>query len=284
MNLYHSLLQIVGLEPKDIVPVWSALIGAFVAIVAVYMQNRGSEKRHREDLAHAAKAAKETRDMDMRREIFMGVADALARQRDFISLQANLDIPDKELIEKVMTVAPAVFKFHLVATEASINCFMDAETLYSRVLADMVIGRTEVNREKGAVETLRYKRKLEQEIAQDLLAQIKEHARAEPPKAPVLMELLQKQFKESQDRNSAIGVEIDLASQQLARRNLELWTKGVEYARQYGAKLMPVLIEVRRELGVPLKAEELAVALEQNRLQNQKVLEDINARMAKMVG
>jgi hypothetical protein len=282
MSWFQSALAVVGLEPKDIVPLWSALVAATVALVAVYMQNRGMEKRHREDLANAAEAARITREMQMRREIFMGVADALARQREYIVAQSNLDLTEKELAEKLTGVSAAVFRFHLVATEASLKAFSVSDAAFGKFVADMVMERLRVVRERRTLDTLNYQQKLQQDFSSEILQDIKRHVKDEV-KNQARWDAMQSQFADSQKKVGEISVKVQEQIQVIARENLEIWKKAARYSLLYSKVLIPLLVEVRKEIDIPLKMELLADSLEQSHEVSMKLIDGMGAQMGDFI-
>jgi hypothetical protein len=83
---------------KGIVPVAA---GSIITLFGVWLQSRSEAGRLKRQLQHDAEQREKERQMDLRREVFLGAAETLGRQSEYINLFSKVDFDfwkDQELI------------------------------------------------------------------------------------------------------------------------------------------------------------------------------------------
>ena len=73
---------------KGIVPV---AIGSLLTLLVVWLQSRSEFNRLKIQLQHDAEQREKERQMDLRREVFLGAAETLGKQSEYINLFCKVD-------------------------------------------------------------------------------------------------------------------------------------------------------------------------------------------------
>jgi hypothetical protein len=105
---------------KGIVPVAA---GSVITLFGVWLQSRSEAGRLKRQLQHDADQREKERQMDLRREIFLGAAETLGRQSEYINLFSKVDFDfwkDQEILKGNIGIS---YKVQLIAGIDTIEAY-----------------------------------------------------------------------------------------------------------------------------------------------------------------
>lgn len=111
-----------------------ALIGAFAALIASWIQNR-----------HDAKQRKQERLMNLRRDVYLEAAEAIAGAPLYLAGFANADTPVESLAPLLNSKPGWQTKLHAVANLETISAFGEADALFISTAFEMLPKRHRVD-------------------------------------------------------------------------------------------------------------------------------------------
>ncbi len=104
------------------------VFAATAAFIGVFVTHRGHEKRFRKQLEHDKEVKRIEREMALRKEIFLGAAEAIVAGIGVIARYADLKVPHDELLHEFNGKRSAIAKVNIIAREETIyavSAFMD---------------------------------------------------------------------------------------------------------------------------------------------------------------
>lgn len=107
--------------------VWGFLVGSLVTVLGVALTNASNTKRLRLQHAHEREIAERSRDLAMRRDVYLGAFEAIATGMTMVGNFSELDVPFQELMRSYMSKASAMGKVTIVGEEATIRAVADFE-------------------------------------------------------------------------------------------------------------------------------------------------------------
>ena len=119
---------------KGIVPV---AIGSLLTLLGVWLQSRSESNRLKIQLQHDAVQREKERQMDLRREVFLGAAETLGKQSEYINLFSKVDFDfwkDQEILKGNIGAGN---KVHLIAGIETIEAYARANQCWASALLEL---------------------------------------------------------------------------------------------------------------------------------------------------
>ena len=123
--------------------VGSYLITGGVTLLAtlsgVFVANLSQNKRLRAQLAHEREMKNREREMSLRKDVYLEVAEAVYAGLLAVNRFANLETPQEKVIEGYLDKAPSLAKVHIIAKEETVKALVAfsaaLDTLFVRLFA-----------------------------------------------------------------------------------------------------------------------------------------------------
>lgn len=233
---------------KAILPVAT---GSVITLFGVWLQSRSEAKRLRLQLEHDAKQREKERQMDLRREVFLGAAEALGKQVEYINLFSKTDF-DYWKDQEILRGSPgAANKVHLIASNETIEAYAQAYQVVLEATPTLTKMRFEIEEVKTAI-------KGEGDLIAFLLAQRDETLLSIKALAPsagqaqAVYETLNRQFTGLQERiDKAYKKQVELQSY-LAQLLMKISGECFAVQNAFGKKLIELNLAARREVDLPI--------------------------------
>jgi ABC-type multidrug transport system fused ATPase/permease subunit len=108
---------------KTVITVGGALTVGGLALFGVRQQNLSAERRHRVDAS-----------LNLRKEIFLQVAEAASLQYQFLLSFASTDITEEDRRQMTEKIGAAFFRLQVVANEQTISAMLKANEAWARAM------------------------------------------------------------------------------------------------------------------------------------------------------
>lgn len=152
LNSVRAVAEALGAKPNEVIPVISAaftvlgtifgaVMGAAIALIVTFLQNRHAYRRHKEDLEERDHARSIERAMAMRKEVFLEAAGSFADRMVYLGSIINLDTPNAEVAAKAQTIHGPITKCWLVSNVETIRALQTYDTLFNGVMANLMMKR-----------------------------------------------------------------------------------------------------------------------------------------------
>jgi hypothetical protein len=120
-------VDLIGMLEAVPATVWGFLIGSLITVIGVALTNASNTKRLRLQHAHERAIAERTRDLAMRRDVYLGAFDAIATGMTMVGNFGELDVPFQDLMRSYMGKAAAMGKVTIVGEEDTIRAVANFE-------------------------------------------------------------------------------------------------------------------------------------------------------------
>lgn len=233
---------------KGIVPVAT---GSLITLIGVGLHSWFESDRLKKKLQHDAEQREKERQMDLRREVFLGAAEALGRQSEYINLYSKVDFDfwkDQEIIKGNIG---AWNKIHLIAGIETIDAYTRANQSWANALLKLTKARLKIEEVKSELKS-----------QEDLIAMLSAHrdealasirALGTSSNSPQEMyQLHRRRFDELQGEiREEMAKKVELHSR-LARLLMEISIVGMTCHVEFSQKLLAVNLAARREVDLPI--------------------------------
>ncbi len=260
MEILRLLIELVEKIPATF---WGVVVGSFFSIAGVTATNRASSRRMSAQFDHEQKLKTLDREMSLRRDIYLGLAEAVNAAIQDTYRFANLEISHADVTKSYVERSFAVAKVHVIARTETIQALAIFSrevnaTFYKlwakRHLAFRVkeqisqIDRqlSEINAERQKYIALSKQFNLEGETSQQKWKVITENFEAEGKRANALVE----------ERGRLIKA--------LEEAQYRLTNECSEVASSLGILLLPLVKAVRDELELPFDLDVYSALQKEN--------------------
>lgn len=233
---------------KGIVPVAA---GSIITLFGVWLQSRSEAGRLKRQLQHDSDQREKERQMDLRREVFLGAAEALGRQSEYINLFSKVDFDfwkDQEIIKGNIGAGN---KVHLIAGIETIDAYARANQSWANALLKLTKARLKIEEVKSELKS-----------QEDIIAMLSAHrdealasirALGTSGNSPQeVHQLHRRRFDELQGKiQEEMAKKVELHSK-LARLLMEISMVGMASHVEFSQKLLAVNLAARREVDLPI--------------------------------
>lgn len=223
---------------------WGVIIGSLFTVIGVTITNTSNTRRLRLQHEHERALDERTRDLNMRREIYLGAFEAIATGMSMVGNFSELEVPYQELMRAFMGKSGAIGKVAMVGREETIQALTGFEQALTRAFIRLSMQRSAVDQQYRQVRALN--EKIERSLAEQerLLAAIEREDDASDPK------VLSRSLDHERQRTEALraeAAEIDAVMVPAMRQLVEASMRTVG---ELNLLLAPVIRQVRAELGL----------------------------------
>jgi hypothetical protein len=241
---------------------WGVVVGAFFTLTGITLTNR-----------NAAKNLKIQREMDLRKDVYLAAAEAIAAGLLALGRIANINT-QREAMDDFNKVGPAIAKVYVIGRIETIDAVVAVQAALTsgflrlqRYTMPVIILKNRIAVLSSRIDSFLATQK-------ELLEQIGDERLKGVPDRPKWDEL-QRQFKFETDRlNDAIfekaGIEPDFTEAQLS-----LSRSAIDETEKVNRVLPAAVAAIRKELELHLDADAFGVILQRNFDQQKQIFEQI---------
>lgn len=250
-EIVRAILDAVDAIPETI---WGVLIGSGLTWVATHTATR-------RQLRHDAEQRDVERKMQLRKEVFLEVAEGVPGTESFMKL-ANAEQPLNDItmtttrpgwLNKLQTVASAEAVEAFYAANAALGA-AGFELLSRRIAIDQI--KTRIDAVDQSVAAM----KAVQERIRETAATV---ANGDPtPEVSEQLQIMQQHWDQTWTEIENLNREGSSLLDEKFRRQLALFETAVEFSLSYQKQLRRALLTLRAELGIPIDNERLESALD----------------------
>lgn len=117
----NILNQLLALTEKIPAAFWGVVIGSFFSLGGIMIANRANDRRLREQLRHDREMRNRDRELSLRKDVYLSVAEAVLAGIAVIGRIADLEIPNNKVMEAYADKSPAIAKAHVIANERTVE-------------------------------------------------------------------------------------------------------------------------------------------------------------------
>lgn len=267
--MLNTILQLLNSIPASF---WGVVVGSFFSIAGVAITNRASDRRLRTQFEHERESKTKYREMELRKEVFLSAAEALAAGMNTIGRFSNFDIPNDQVTQPYVEKVSAISKVHVIAQTETILPLAQFTSRLGALYMELFARRHELMSERNSIALI------DNQVAQfgkerdRILEMIKQH-NIEGVVDQRRWKVLQENFEFEQKRiHDALAHRTQLAGA-LQPKHLEFMRQCLSNTQLLGELLIPVLTAVRRELELPLDEVAYRQAMEESYVRQQEAID-----------
>jgi hypothetical protein len=230
---------------------WGVVFGSLVSLGGVALTNRASDRRLRIQLETDRQLRAQERELGLRREIYLAAAEALQGAFSTINLLPNLDIPQDKISGSYDEKGAAIGKVKIIATEKTIQTVVALASALTGSILQLTAKRIPLLRLKQQMTNLTgliagFSKSREQIL--ELMKQYNIDGLNDPQR----FKTLQSNFDFEQKRIMEATGQFSKMERELAEKLLALSEECAAVSQTLGELVIPVVVAVREELGVPI--------------------------------
>ena len=244
----------------------ATLSGIFVAN---YFQN----SRLRTQLDHEQKLKDREREMSLRRDVYLEVAEAVQAGLIAINRFPNLELANDKVIEGYIDKAPSIAKVHIIGKEETVNAVIDFTAELSAAFLRLFAKRVSLASQKQQIEVLRAQVDSSLKDNARTLEHIKQY-NLDGLSDQNRRDWLQRNFELERKQGTEATQEADALTVTLYLKQLQYMKECAEETTKLGRLVAPMVFSARKELELPInevgyrRVIEEAVAKQDESLKN----------------
>lgn len=242
-----TLLEMIGQIPATF---WGVVCGSFFSILGVALTNRASTSRLRDQFEHEREVKTSERELALKKEIYLGAAEAMAAAMAGMNNIPNLEMPHEKVLAQYQEKSPAISKLHVVANFPLLQATLEFTGAFSRATLKAFAKRAQLLLKVNRITNLDKVIVRHANEADGFLELIKQHninGINDQKKWEVLngnFEFAQKQREKAIAQAAALREELSILKIEFSRECILATT-------ELAPLLFPFLAAVRDELKIP---------------------------------
>ncbi len=242
--------------------VWSGLIASIITLSGVFLSNIGNTKRLKLQLTHDAFEKAKERTANLRREVYLRTVEELVKANSHLSSLPQLDITKTNLADGLQGFFTAAARLQLVAEPKTslLVCQLSAD--YGDLIFKLMTDLVPVIKAKKDIEIAdEFYTKTQSEITRVLAEQRKINEFGNPN--PIVFDALQSSFKHEQELAAKFSNERNEGWKCFNEFNIIFQKNLLIELRKISLEQIPVMIEIRRDLGLTGDLSEIEALMKQ---------------------
>lgn len=234
--------------------VWGALTGAGIAFISTLLSNRNSRWQLRMQLDHSAKQEDRKRSLDLRRDVYLPAAEAIAKAQNAIGRMMDLD-EDVTTIRRDMTASLAgLGKIQLVASESTVTALMNFQATLVPTFLEVTWARMPLDNTKKLIALQQTYMDAALSEHKRVVQLMKEHA-ISGRQDQALMDRLNAQCDKELKLFKIHATKQGELRKQLASGLLNLYDRYAGFLRQTTDLIPEIVLAARLDLDQPINAD-----------------------------
>jgi hypothetical protein len=252
--------------------VGSYLITGGVTILAtlsgVVVTNLFQAKRFRAQLAHEREMKNREREMSLRRDVYLEVAEAVQAGLIAINRFPHLELTNDKILEGYVDKAPSIAKVHIIAKEETVNAVIGFTAELGAAFLRLFAKRVSLSSQRHKLEALRAQVDSSLKDNARTLERIKQY-NLDGLSDQNRRDWLERNFDFEQERIKAASQEADTIERTLYLQQLQYTKECAEETTKLGRLVVPMVFSARKELELPI-----------NEVEYRRVMEEAAAKQA----
>lgn len=242
--------------------IWSGIIGALLALAGVLISNRGNTARLRIQLGHDATEKAKERTAVLRREVYLCVVEELVKANTHLAGMPNLDPSKVNVSEGLQGFFASAARLQLIAEPKTALLVNQLVGEYGEMLIELLAVVQPAHVAKSDIEIAdQLYTKAQAEVTRALGEMTKLNESGKP--APEMFRALGNTFDFHQQQSAKFAAARDQAWAEFNAANITFQRMILAKLRQLAPRQIPVLIELRRDLGLSADLEGLEAQMGQ---------------------
>ena len=255
MNTVQQVLRIIG-SVLNAIPgaFWGVVVGSFFSLAGVALTNRAADQRLRTQLESDRQLRNKERELALRKEIYMGAAEAFQAGVLAINYLANMDLSQQDIEKTYLEKAPALSKMYIIATQETLSAMIPAASLLSNALLELMAKRTPLTFLKSQVAVLDGQIADVNAEGQRLIHLLTEHNIEGNPDQR-RFQVIQRNFQFQQQRLKQDIEKRMTLQRQLVADSITFAKECHAASKEVSNAIVPVIVAVRSDLDLPIEAD-----------------------------
>lgn len=223
----------------------------FFSLGGIVITNRANDRRLRAQLVNDRELRNRERELSLRKDVYLGAAEAISAGLTAIGRFANLDLPNDKITEVYLEKASSIAKIHVIAKEETVKSVVDfvneLGTAYLRLFAmryPLVIDKNQLAILDKQIESFANER--------DRMIELMKQFNLEGNTDKRRWEVIQNNFKFEQERINGFLKRRETLQANLNAKQMEFLQKCVSEELSLNRILLPAILAVRTELELPI--------------------------------
>lgn len=258
--------------------VWSGIIGAILALSGVLLSNRGNTSRLRIQLQHDAAEKARERTAALRREVYLRAIEELTKANSHLAGLPNLDPTKVNISDGLQGFFAAAARLQLVAEPKTALLVNKLVGEYVELLFELLGTLRPAHTARTDIQVADHNYTLAQAEVSRVLGEMTKLNESGKPD-PAAFRTLQAGFDFQQGQSAKYAAERDAAWSRFNAASVAFQRALLARLRDLASRQVPVMIELRRDLGLGGELDELEG---QMRRQMQRMEERFNVLIAQL--
>lgn len=229
--------------------VWSGLIASALTLSGVLIANRSNTNRLKLQLQHDAREKAKERTAMMRREVYLRTAEELVKANAHLAGLPNLDIGKTNLADGLQGFLSAAARLQLIAEPKTALLVNQLAAQYGELVFKLMTHLLPIGRAKIDIQIADdLYSEAQAEVTRILSEKTKLNESGRPD--PQTFQALDTSFRFHQGRTVKHGNARSDAWERFIQHNLTFQKYLFTELKGIGSKQIPVMIEIRRDLGL----------------------------------
>lgn len=229
--------------------IWSALIASVLTLSGVLVSNRSNTQRLKVQLQHDANEKTKERISVLRRDVYLRVAEELVKANAHLAGLPQLDLSKTNLGDGLQGLFSSAARLQLIAEPKTAVLVSKLASEYGELCFKLMTHLMPVSKAKTDIQLSGdMYAKAQAEVTRLLaeMAKLNESGKLEPE----VFQALESSFKFHQGQSEKYAEQQSDAWKRFNQNNIQSQRQLLIELRAIGSKQIPVMVEIRRDLGL----------------------------------
>ena len=256
--------------------VWAAIFASILTLSGVLVTNRANYKRMKEQLLHDAEERDKERKMDLRRQVYLEVAEAITANYTILNRFPDLTVTDSDLSKQFSNSAVSISKVNVIGSDRTIKAVSDLSLAISRKYLELTAKRLPLVQRQQEINM--QNRFLTQSAAErDRMIELMKEYNLQGSEDKRLWNVINNNFEFEKKRCDEFIAKINELRRINSQGQIQLSLECFEASKEISKFFIPAISAVREEMGIPFDADSFRKVLEGSwKLSQQSVSEFFN--------
>lgn len=234
---------------------WAFIGGALGPLAAVFLTNHAHNRRLQTQLDHDRNLKNREREMSLRRDVYLEVAEAVQAGLIAVNRFPNLEISNEQVTEAYVDKAPSIAKVHIIAKDETVSAVINFVGELNATFFRLFAARVPLVSQKHKIDALKAQVDISQKEIFRTLELMRQH-NLDGLVDQRKWEVLQQNFELERVRS-------DKASQEAETLGMTLYLKQLQYMEEcagettkLGNFVTLMVLSARLELELPINEVE----------------------------
>lgn len=279
-DFLHFLTQLLDEIPATF---WGVVVGSLFTLTGVYLTNRASDRRLRNQLQNDRELKSREREMTFRKDTYAAAAEAISVSMTALSKFSDLSFSLKEISATYYEKSSALAKVNLVAGEDTIRALANFGTKFAGAFLRLSQQRIVLSilQEQIAAKAALLRGF---EKTRDAMIELMRHHNIEGVQDSRRFEALQKNYEFEAARIATTNQELQGMVAELSAKHLPFARECFVESSRVNQLINPLLVAARKELELPISEKQYTEILHQTLSEHEGQLDEFIKNVAAVSG